>query len=629
MGKLPSFLSGPLTETDAEVANIIRQEYKRQKESLVMIASENYTSQSVLHALGSVMQNKYSEGYPGARYYGGNEFIDQAERLCQSRALELYGLNPAEWGVNVQSLSGAPANFYVYTALMNPHDRMMALDLPHGGHLSHGYQTPKRKVSAVSVYFECLPYRLDEKTGYIDYDTLEKNAQLYRPKLLVTGASAYPRHIDYERMRKIADSIEAYLMMDMAHISGLIASQVLPSPFKYADIVTTTTHKSLRGPRGAMIFYRKGVRTPATKKAPEVMYDLESKINNAVFPGHQGGPHNHTITALAVALKQAQSSEFKKYGQQILDNSQALVKSLQSKGFKMVSGGTDNHLCLVDLTDKGLNGSKAERILEMVNISANKNTVPGDVSAMNPHGLRLGTPALTTRGMNEKDMTQVAEFIDQGIKLALDIQEAAGSKKMPEWTATAQCPDFAAKVKALKEQVTKFALQFDVPTACEKLFCHHCQLAVDTRMPDWISDHNWLLSDKSVITKLRQCISILHWSTGHGTLDAVNIIICNWRYQASATSVQKNSKRQQRQARIGSSHQQNYMVKFEDYNWLPDIDPTSHGHDWPPANGGFSIRCKKCNVLYDRYEFFLKYYGEDGMKERYGLDNALTCPMNC
>eukprot|EP00954_Amorphochlora_amoebiformis_P003294 256396-Amorphochlora_amoeboformis.AAC.1 len=326
---------------------------------------QNFTSKAVLEALGSVMQNKYSEGYPGARYYGGNEFIDQAESLCQKRALEVYDLDPSEWGVNVQPMSGSPANFYAYTALLKPHDRIMSLDLPHGGHLSHGYQTPTKKISAVSTYFEVLPYRLIESTGIIDYDSLEKMANLYRPKLIVMGASAYPRHIDYARMREIkfeftilritrergedqkilfvatsgrgyitynahviqsshflsftpqiADANGSYLLMDMAHISGLVAGKALPSPFPHSDVVTTTTHKSLRGPRGAMIFFRKGVRK-VTKKGKEIKWDLEEKINMSVFPGHQGGPHNHTITALAVALKQASTSEFQEYQAQV------------------------------------------------------------------------------------------------------------------------------------------------------------------------------------------------------------------------------------------------------------------------------------------------------------------------
>jgi glycine hydroxymethyltransferase len=293
--------------------------------------------------------------------------------------------------------------------------------------LSHGYQTPTKKISAVSIYFECLPYRLDETTGRIDYDTLEKNSKLYRPKLLVTGASAYPRHIDYARMQKIAQGVGAHFMVDMAHISGLVAGGVMPSPFEYADIVTTTTHKSLRGPRGAMIFYRKGVRS--TDKAGKVTkYDLEERINQAVFPGHQGGPHNHTITALAVALKQAQSPEYKTYQQAVLDNNAALAQALLKKGYTLVSGGSDNHLILVDLRPMQLNGAKVERVLELANMALNKNTVPGDVSAMNPGGVRMGSPALTSRGFDQKAFERVAEFFDRGVKIALDVQKAGGAK---------------------------------------------------------------------------------------------------------------------------------------------------------------------------------------------------------
>ncbi|RKP27124.1 serine hydroxymethyltransferase, partial [Syncephalis pseudoplumigaleata] len=269
-------LSKPLSTVDPEIFDIIEREKCRQRESIVLIPSENFTSSAVMEALGSVMQNKYSEGYPGARYYGGNEWIDASERLCQQRALEAFQLEPDRWGVNVQALSGSPANLCVYGALLKPHERIMGLDLPHGGHLSHGYQTATTKVSAVSTYFETLPYRVDEITGIIDYDALEHNAQLYRPKIIVAGASAYPRIIDYRRMKEasghamdwiglIADKSKAYLMVDMAHISGLVSAGVLPSPFEYADVVTTTTHKSLRGPRGALIFYRKGVRS-TTKK---------------------------------------------------------------------------------------------------------------------------------------------------------------------------------------------------------------------------------------------------------------------------------------------------------------------------------------------------------------------------
>lgn len=335
---------------------------------------------------------------------------------------------------------------------------MMALDLPHGGHLSHGYQTPTRKISAVSTYFECLPYRLDESTGLIDYDTLEKNAKIYRPKLLISGASAYSRHIDYPRLRKIADDIGALLMIDMAHISGLVAADVLPTPFKYADIITTTTHKSLRGPRGAMIFYRKGVRS-INKKGVETMYDLEDKINNAVFPGHQGGPHNHTITALAVALKQAQQPEFKAYQEQVLSNCQSLATGLVNRGFDLVSGGTDNHLLLVDLRNKGVSGAKAERVYELMNVALNKNTVPGDVSAMNPSGIRMGTPAMTTRGMTESDFDEVAAILNSGIEYAVGVQNKVGSKSMKafrEAVGNGEDPE----ISALKQRVVDFVSTF-------------------------------------------------------------------------------------------------------------------------------------------------------------------------
>merc|ERR1719379_3221590 len=327
------------------------------------------------------MMNKYSEGYPGARYYGGNEFIDKAERLCMQRALETYGLDDKQWGVNVQTLSGSPANFHVFTGLLDVHDRIMGLDLPHGGHLSHGYQTDTKKISMVSKYFESIPYRLDEETGLIDYDECEKFAMRVRPKILIAGTSAYSRLIDYERMRKIADDVGAYLLADMAHISGLVAGGVIPSPFDYADVVTTTTHKSLRGPRAAMIFYRKGQRG-VDKKGNKIMWDLEEKINAAVFPGLQGGPHNHTITALSVALKQAQTAEFKSYQEQVLKNAKALAGKLSREGLSMVSGGTDNHLMLVDLSPKGVNGNKTELICEKTSIVLNKNTVPGDKSVL-------------------------------------------------------------------------------------------------------------------------------------------------------------------------------------------------------------------------------------------------------
>lgn len=275
-------------------------------------------------------------------------------------------------------LAGSPANFQAYTAVLQPHERIMALDLPHGGHLSHGYQTDKKKISAVSIFFETFPYRVNETTGVIDYDAMEAHAALYRPKLIVAGASAYARLIDYARMRTIADQHGAYLLADIAHISGLVAAGVIPSPFKFCDIVTTTTHKSLRGPRGAMIFYRKGVRKTGKTEKDTVMYDLETKINFSVFPGLQGGPHNHTITALATALKQTKTPEYKAYQQQVMSNSKSFAAALQKRGYALVSGGTDNHLVLVDMRCVGLDGARVERICELAGLAVNKNTVPGD-----------------------------------------------------------------------------------------------------------------------------------------------------------------------------------------------------------------------------------------------------------
>ncbi|MCJ1477867.1 glycine hydroxymethyltransferase shm1, partial [Lambiella insularis] len=324
----------------------------------------------------------------------------------------------------------SPANLYACSALLNSHDRLMGLDLPHGGHLSHGYQTATKKISAISKYFETLPYRLDESTGLIDYVKLEELAMLYRPKIIVAGTSAYSRLIEYKRMKDIADKAGAYLLSDMAHISGLVAGRVIPSPFPYSDVVTTTTHKSLRGPRGAMIFFRKGVRR-VDKKGSKEMYDLEGPINASVFPGHQGGPHNHTITALAVALKQAQSKEFREYQENVLMNAKALAERLGNPkekgglGYTVVSGGTDNHLVLIDLKDRGIDGARVERVLELVGVASNKNTVPGDKSAMKPGGLRMGSPAMTTRGLSPEDFTRVAEIVDRAVRISQRLDKMA------------------------------------------------------------------------------------------------------------------------------------------------------------------------------------------------------------
>ncbi|CCD23502.1 glycine hydroxymethyltransferase SHM1 NDAI_0B04670 [Naumovozyma dairenensis CBS 421] len=459
-------ISKHVREIDPEMNSILEQERNRQKHSITLIPSENFTSKSVMDLLGSEMQNKYSEGYPGERYYGGNQFIDMAESLCQKRALELYNLNPEEWGVNVQALSGAPANLYTYSALMNVGDRLMGLDLPHGGHLSHGYQLASgTKISYVSKYFNTMPYKVDVETGLIDYEQLSMTSKLFRPKIIVAGTSAYARLLDYKKFKEIADGCGAYLMSDMAHISGLVAANVIESPFKYSDIVTTTTHKSLRGPRGAMIFFRKGLRK-TTKSGKEIHYDLEKKINFSVFPGHQGGPHNHTISALAVALKQAMTPEFKQYQQNIVNNAKVLSEELLKRGFKLVSGGTDNHLLLIDLSSLGIDGARLEAILEKINIAANKNTIPGDKSALFPSGLRIGTPAMTTRGFGPAEFTKVAEYIDTAVKLAIGLksQESPENKDVrSKLNNFKQLCDEDEHVQKLTKEVSEWVGHFPVP----------------------------------------------------------------------------------------------------------------------------------------------------------------------
>lgn len=456
-------MNQPLDVADPEIYELIMKEKKRQNGGLEMIASENFTSVAVLQTLGSCLHNKYSEGLPGVRYYGGNEYIDQIEVLCQKRSLEAYGLDPAEWGINVQPYSGSPANFAVYTGIVEPHGRIMGLDLPDGGHLSHGFFTPTRKVSATSIFFESMPYKVDPETCLIDYDQLAVTARLFKPKIIIAGVSCYSRNLDYARFRTIADDVGALLMADMAHISGLVAAGVIPSPFPHCDLVTTTTHKTLRGPRAGVIFYRRGVRVPANGTKPAVLWNLESRINQAVFPGLQGGPHNHAIGAIAVAMKHAQSDEFRAYQQQVVKNAQQLSRGLQDKGYRVVTGGTDNHLILVDLRSVGLNGARGERILEEVEIACNKNTVPGDKSAMNPSGIRLGTPALTTRGLKEQDIDQVVNFIDLGLQLARDISQAAGPKLADFERLLNQDETFRQRVHDIHQQVEAFAASFPMP----------------------------------------------------------------------------------------------------------------------------------------------------------------------
>ena len=406
-----------------------------------------------MECLGSCLTNKYSEGYPGHRYYGGNEYIDQIELLCQKRALEAYHLDPEKWGVNVQPYSGSPANLAVYTALLRPGSRIMGLDLPSGGHLTHGYYTynPKtgvrKALSGSSIFFETLPYHVNAETGLIDYDELEKLANIYKPDLIVAGFSAYPRDVDYPRFRKIADSCGALLMMDMAHISGLVATGEAANPFEYCDIVTTTTHKSLRGPRAGMIFFRKDER------------EFEKKINDGVFPGLQGGPHDHQIAAIATQLKEVATPEFKEYCIQIKKNAKALAEAMMAKGYKLCTDGTDNHLILWDVRPLGLTGSKIEKVCDLINISLNKNTVHGDRSAQSPGGVRIGTPALTTRGLKEADFAKIADFLERVVKISLDVQAKAG-KKLVDFVAALPANE---DIPVLAKEVATFATSFPMP----------------------------------------------------------------------------------------------------------------------------------------------------------------------
>ena len=381
---------------DPEVAAAVDAEYERQNSHIELIASENWVSAAVMEAQGCIMTNKYAEGYPGKRYYGGCQCVDIVEDLARERAKQLFD---AEY-VNVQPHSGAQANMAVQFALLQPGDTVMGMNLDHGGHLTHG-----SPVNFSGVYFHIVPYGVNDE-GFIDYDEVERIALECKPKMIIAGASAYARTIDFPRFREIADKVGAYLLVDMAHIAGLVAAGLHPNPMHYADVVTTTTHKTLRGPRGGMILVSK-----------ESMEKNNFNFNKAVFPGIQGGPLMHVIAAKAVCFKEALSDEFRAYQQRVVDNAQALSKGLMSRGIRIVSGGTDNHLMLIDLTPFGLSGKAVEKLLDEAHITANKNTIPNDPkSPFVTSGIRLGTPSVTSRGMNTEDMDRIAEAFAMVIK---------------------------------------------------------------------------------------------------------------------------------------------------------------------------------------------------------------------
>lgn len=402
-------------EGDNLVKSLISQEKKRQFEGLELIASENYVSKDVLECMGSILTNKYSEGYPKKRYYNGNEYIDQIEELAISRAKEIF---KAEH-VNVQPYSGSPANLAVHFALLDAGDRTLGMSLDAGGHLTHGF-----KVSISGKYYNSASYSVDSN-GYIDYDEVLKIAKEHKPKLIWAGFSAYSRIIDWRRFREIADEVGAFFVADIAHVAGLIAGGVYPSPVPFADVVTTTTHKTLRGPRGAMILCKE---------------EFAERIDKAVFPGLQGGPHNHTIAGIATALGEASGDDFKEYAKQVVLNAQVLAQELKDLGYNIVSGGTDNHLFLMDVTSANITGKQAGDKLEKANITVNKNSIPNDtLKPWDPSGIRIGTPALTTRGMKEGEMKKVAEYIDRVLR----------------------CDE--EEIKNIKEEIKIFTAKFKIP----------------------------------------------------------------------------------------------------------------------------------------------------------------------
>jgi glycine hydroxymethyltransferase len=377
---------------DKIIEKLIKEEIRRQKNVVNLVASENYVSPDVMRALGSPLTNKYSEGYPGKRFYAGNEVIDKIETICWERALKLFGLNNKKWSVNVQPHSGSPANLAIFSALVPLGGKIMGLRLDMGGHLTHA-----QAVSFTGKIWQQVPYTLDQ-SEVLDYSEIMRIAKKNKPQIIIAGYTAYPRKIDFKKFREVANAVGAYLMVDMSHIAGLVAGKAYPSPFSYADVVMCTTHKTLRGPRGAMIFSRA---------------HIAKRVNKAVFPGLQGGPHDHQTAAIAVALGEALKPSFKTYARQTVKNARVLATALSKKGWRVISGGTDSHLLIIDTWQRGVSGAEAATLLEKCGIIANKNSIPNDTrSPFDPSGVRFGTPAMTTRGMKEKEMVKIAELID-------------------------------------------------------------------------------------------------------------------------------------------------------------------------------------------------------------------------
>ena len=408
-----------LQNQDPEIFNLIQKETERQSEGLEMIPSENHTSGAVLEALGSRLTDKYSEGYPGMRYYGGCENVDKVENLARDRAKKLFG---ADWA-NVQAHSGSPANLAVYFALLNPGDTIMGLKLYHGGHMTHGLKLNFSGTLYNSVQYGC------REDGFIDLDEMRKLAREHKPKMIVTGGSAYPQIYEWAKYKEIADEVGAFMLADMSHVAGLVAGDVHPNPVGIADVVTTTTHKTLRGPRGAIILANGNPSTPL-QAADRVKENIPTLIDRAIIPGLQGGPHNHQTAAIAVALKEAMQPEFKEYAKQIVKNAKTLAEELLSKGYNLVTGGTETHLLLINLENKNVTGKQAESALSKAGITVNKNTIPHDPrKPFDPSGIRLGTPALTTRGMKEGEMKKIANFIDYAI---INIDNEAELSKIKE-----------------------------------------------------------------------------------------------------------------------------------------------------------------------------------------------------